>query len=60
MKSNYNISKKPKKRTGQYSRPSAEDRLYGDTDIIYSEVAKKLPSNKSKFKRRPETGPNET
>ena len=48
------ISKKPKKRKGQYSRPSAEDRLYGETDIIYGEVAR----GKDKFKRDPRTGPN--
>ena len=48
-------AKKPKKRKGQYSRPSAEDRLYGETDIIYGEVAK----GKAKFKRDPRTGPNE-
>ena len=54
MKSNYNISKKPKKRKGQYSRPSAEDRLYGETDIMYGEVAK----GKSKFNRDPRTEAN--
>ena len=48
------LAKKPKKRKGQYSRPSAEDRLYGETDIMYGEVAK----GKAKFKRDPRTGPN--
>ena len=42
---NKQIAKKPKKRTGQYSRPGSEDRLYGvpssdKSDIIYGEVAK--------------------
>ena len=48
------LAKKPKKRKGQYSRPSAEDRLYGETDVMYGEVAK----GKSKFKRDPRTEAN--
>ena len=41
------ISKKPKKRKGQYSRPGSENRLFGvpDTDksdIYYGEVAKRV------------------
>ncbi len=38
-------AKKPKKRKGQYSRPNAEDRLFGvpsttESDIYYGEVGK--------------------